>query len=836
MWKLVVALCVVSVLAYPSQSRQGLSADKVDRFLDSLMKTESISNPNYEHYEFSPDGNWVVFTIARSFQEDDIYSLGDSRKLPGGIPVTFLRQDIWIASTRTGKLARITNGKPEKRSYWHPVWAPNSKDLAFYGDKDGQIVLWLCRNAQAHNAHITQIEGPRLKSTLFQRDRPAWTKDGKKVLIPLLPESETRVDPGVDDNPLFLIPKIYKSFLDPRGATTSSVLRSESPSDISRFLIAENRVDLGILDIGSGKLERLSENKDVMLWQLSPDGKTLAYKTFKRVIPGTFIQLFDLYVMPSEGGAARLLMEDVEDKLLWSPDSRSLLERKNGELYVVDVRGTLRMITPGKDPSFEKVFPQPDVLRASVGSYLWSPDGSHVLAQNKEGWWSLSSDGTQPPQRTFATEEETANVNISGVLRVKGTGYAFSEDGRSVLLETTDTANSRKNLLKADLKNGAMHLLSDRVPQYTALYDLHLGRSNSSILYSKSDMDVDNLWCSEFSFIDPVRITDLNLHIHEIPTGRKELFRYHNSDGQDLKGALLYPPAYVKGKRYPVVVMVYAGTLVTTLERAFPLSFNPVLCLPQLLSQCGYVVMQPSIPLSPEGDRGSPINQIPPSVLPAVDKLVELGVADPDNIGVIGHSYGGYTVHVLITQTNRFKAAVALAGISDLISNSGIFDARTRYSFGGASFFSSWSEAGQGRMGVPLWEDRLRWVENSPVFHLNNVETPLLMLHGDLDFISIAQAEEVYSGLVRLGKEAEFVRYFGEGHVLSKPINIRDSWHRIVDWFDRLLKPEMKLNTASSGELAKVKPTIPDTFQGRPTGPVAPLTGTRSRLGVVWRS
>ena len=92
-------------------------------------------------------------------------------------------------------------------------------------------------------------------------------------------------------------------------------------------------------------------------------------------------------------------------------------------------------------------------------------------------------------------------------------------------------------------------------------------------------------------------------------------------------------------------------------------------------------------------------------------------------------------------------------------------------------------------MGVPPWDDRLQWIENSPIYYLNRVETPLLLIHGDLDFVSLAQAEEMFSGLKRLEKEVEFVRYFGEGHVLSKPANIRDSWQRIVGWFDKHLKP-----------------------------------------------
>jgi dipeptidyl aminopeptidase/acylaminoacyl peptidase len=413
------------------------------------------------------------------------------------------------------------------------------------------------------------------------------------------------------------------------------------------------------------------------------------------------------------------------------------------------------------------------------------------LARNKTGWWFLSLDGS-PPQKIFEPKEEKIKASISGILRVKGTGYAFNPNGKSIVLESFDSSASRKNLLRADLNTGRWMPLSDRVPNYTTIFDLYRGKSDSFILYSMREMEVNNLWFSDFGFSSPKRLTDLNPHLRQIPRGKKELFSYRNLDGQELKGALLYPPGYEEGKRYPLVVDVYAGSMVTTLERTFPLYFNPVSCIPQLLSQCGYLVMEPSIPLSAEGNKGSPLKEIPDSVLPAVDKVVEMGIADPERIGVIGQSYGGYTVNVLITQTNRFKAAVALAGLSDLISNYGIFDARMRYGLGGSSFFSSWSEGGQGRMGVPPWEDRLQWIENSPIYYLNKVETPLLLLHGDLDFVSLAQAEEVFSGLKRLEKEVEFVRYFGEGHVLSKPANIRDSWRRIVAWFDKCLKANIQ--------------------------------------------
>ena len=368
--KISVIFCCVSLCFFSFLNAQENSSRDVDNFLDALMDAQSISRPYYEHYDISPDGEWVAFAIARSFKDDDIYPLGDLRRLPGRIPITFIRQDIWIASTKTGKITRLTYGKPYKRSFWHPAWAPNSKDLAFYGDKDGSIVLWICPNATAPDPEAKSFQEFKLKSTLFRRDIPRWTKDGKKLIVPLLPKNEENDNPGIDDNPLYLIPNIYTKFLDPKGGKTSSVLRHDDRDDTSRFLLAENRVDLGIVDIASGEMKRITDGLDVMLWELSPDRKTLAYKTYKKLIPGTYNLIFDLYTLPTEGGSPQLLMKDVENEVLWSSDSVHLLERQNEELFVVDVNGIIKRITPGEDQTFEKVLPPPEILRTSAGSYI----------------------------------------------------------------------------------------------------------------------------------------------------------------------------------------------------------------------------------------------------------------------------------------------------------------------------------------------------------------------------------------------------------------------------------------------------------------------------------
>jgi dipeptidyl aminopeptidase/acylaminoacyl peptidase len=150
---------------------------------------------------------------------------------------------------------------------------------------------------------------------------------------------------------------------------------------------------------------------------------------------------------------------------------------------------------------------------------------------------------------------------------------------------------------------------------------------------------------------------------------------------------------------------------------------------------------------------------------------------DGDRLGVIGQSYGGFMTNWVVTQTDRFKAAVSIAGLSNLIS------------FYGTSLYQLLIEVEFN--GHPWDNYNLLW-HWSPLRHVENVETPTLLLHGESDHdVPIAQAEEFFIALRKLGVETVFVRYPGEGHGIRKPQHSLDFHRRILQWFDRHLKGEI---------------------------------------------
>jgi dipeptidyl aminopeptidase/acylaminoacyl peptidase len=155
----------------------------------------------------------------------------------------------------------------------------------------------------------------------------------------------------------------------------------------------------------------------------------------------------------------------------------------------------------------------------------------------------------------------------------------------------------------------------------------------------------------------------------------------------------------------------------------------------------------------------------------------------------MGQSYGGYSTMGLVTQTNRFKAAISLAGLSNLVSIYSQIGARRRYADDAHEdlFRLSISETGQTSMGSPPWQDLQRYIRNSPITHVHRVETPILIIQGDLDYVPIQQGEEFFMSLLRQNKRARFARYWGEGHVFHSPANIKHMWEQIYVWLDEFL-------------------------------------------------
>ena len=299
------------------------------------------------------------------------------------------------------------------------------------------------------------------------------------------------------------------------------------------------------------------------------------------------------------------------------------------------------------------------------------------------------------------------------------------------------------------------------------------------ILFVREDYDeFPDLWVGDLDFGNARKVTDVNPGLLDrFAWGTSELVEWTSDDGVPLQGVVIKPGNYEPGKRYPVLTYFYRFFSQRLHEFNAPV-VNHRPSFPIYASD-GYVVFLPDVRF----EVGRPGISSLKSVVPGLKKLVEMGLADPNALGLHGHSWSGYTTAYIVTQTNIFAAAVAGAPVSNMTSAYG----GIRWGTGLARQFQY--EAGQSRLSGSLWEARPDYIENSPLFYADRVETPLVLMHGDEDdAVPWYQSIEFYLALRRTGKHAVFLQYRGEPHHPQKYPNKLDYSIKMKEFFDHYLK------------------------------------------------
>lgn len=263
--------------------------------------------------------------------------------------------------------------------------------------------------------------------------------------------------------------------------------------------------------------------------------------------------------------------------------------------------------------------------------------------------------------------------------------------------------------------------------------------------------------------------------------------------GKSLTGWVVLPPGTRPGAHLPAVVSVYGGLVYGPEPPSYaqPETDQPIFS-DQLLAAQGYAVILPSTPLG-QGATTDVMATLAGETVAAIDALAKQGVVDPERVGVMGQSFGGFsTAAILVKRSDRFKAGIAMAGIYGWIYGWGIrpLDALLTDDGDIVAPEIKLVENGQSQLLKPFWEAPEAYMRNSPIFHVENLNTPLLLLHGDLDMgvTGLPNAIRLYNALLRAGKKPALVRYWGEGHVAQSAWAIRDQWQRITTWFGHYLR------------------------------------------------
>jgi len=508
----------------------------------------------------------------------------------------------------------------------------------------------------------------------------------------------------------------------------------------------------------------------------------------------------------------------------WSPDGRKVAlrarDRPDAEA------ASLLVISPNGQPVAQISAMAMPVGNSAAGSNnphessaLWIDDRRLLVRLHKKDsradWWlltpnadavNLTANTAEPPAGFRRSTDGNFFALIGNRLMRLDADHAklvpVSSPGlseKSAIVWPSDAARETPGIVVADYPPAEGQRL-----QWIPLVDTQVASRHITLPHGAQLLDVDpvrkvawwrqptsnGLFFRETSLSTgrDRNLLSLNTHLARVDWGRTLLIDYRGTDDQPLKAAVILPPDYRPGRRYPTITWVYAGYRVNTLDDYFLDPYLPGFYNLQLYASRGHVVLIPSIPLT--RGKGDIRPEIPKGVLPAVDRLIELGIADPARLGVMGQSFGGYSVYALLTQTNRFKAAIAMAGIADLPALYTQFDATAR-GYPGIDHEKSynWSIVEQFGMAGPPHDDHARYWRNSPLAFVDRVETPLLLIHGEYDTRgAMSQADAFFYSLYQQGKTARLLRYSGENHGLSlSPANVRSVFEETTQWLDKYL-------------------------------------------------
>jgi dipeptidyl aminopeptidase/acylaminoacyl peptidase len=572
--------------------------------------------------------------------------------------------------------------------------------------------------------------------------------------------------------------------------------------------------------------EKSSENP-----QWSPDGRLLAFTSGRggktnlyvlRLVGGEAEQVTDVksgvgsFAWSPDGRQIAFVMRDAqsddeEKSAKGKDDSRWIDENvKLNRLYVINLKADAngkrepRKLTGG-DYNVDSDFD-------------WSPDSQTIVFSRTrtpkvDYWptadlWSINASGGEPKQMAATTAAESSPfyspdgkwiaflisddpprwAGYRRIALIPATGGAvkllaetfdgqpnivdWSEDGKSIYFIETRGTVTRLQSIAVD--SGAIAELNKGSE---VIGGLTLNQSRTMFGFSmQSSETAPEAFVSSVEKFSPVRVSSANADLPKLPLGKSEVLTWKSSDGLDVEGLLTYPVGYQAGKRVPLLLVIHGGPA-GVFTQSFLAGSRSVYPLAAFSSR-GYAVLR----VNPRGssgygqkfryanmkDWGGGDYQ---DLMTGVDKVIQMGVADPERMGVMGWSYGGYMTSWIVTQTKRFKAASVGAGVTNLMSFIGTADI--------PAFIPDY-------FGVQPWENLDVYRSHSAMFNMKGVTTPTLVQHGEADErVPISQGYEFYNALKVLNVPTRMIVLPRMPHGPNEPKMVLKASQTNLDWFEK---------------------------------------------------
>lgn len=482
----------------------------------------------------------------------------------------------------------------------------------------------------------------------------------------------------------------------------------------------------------------------------------------------------DVYLIDNETGKAKLIAEGVCGNPNLSPGAQYVYWYSSPDTawFAYDIAaGQLNQLTTNRDvPFYDTLDDHPD-YPPSHGLAAWLAGDEAVLIYDRFDIWRVDPKGKSEMVRLTSGREQQLSYRYRRLDREA----RFIRPDEKILLQLTNEENWQEGFAWLDLKTGKTQLVE--MGDYSLRMNPLRARNAEKYVFTRENFRTfpDLLYSSDLKKAE--KISDANPQQEQFRWGDIELYEWTSLDGQKLKGLLVKPDNFDPNKKYPLIVNFYERSTDGLNRHRAPEFHRSTINYAFYVSR-GYVIFNPDVPYRIGYPGESAFN----AVVSGVSNLVGEGFIDEENMALQGHSWGGYQIAYMLTRTDMFKCAESGAPVVNMISAYG----GIRWESGLSRMFQY--EHTQSRIGGSLWEYPLRYLENSPIFTLDKINTPVLILHNDKDgAVPWYQGIEFFVGMRRLGKPAWMLNYNDEPHWPVKLQNRRDFQRRMQQFFDYYL-------------------------------------------------
>ncbi len=699
-------------------------------------------------YSFAKDGKTLIYNVS---------SRTESRN---GLFAVTPQSDAQPSALLSGA------GKYTKFS-----WDEKQTQLAFISDKDDaaakqprfKVYHWTRGAAKADEVVSMKTPGFRPEYVISDKGSVSFSFDGSRLFISSAPPPEPEADPNnaVPDEEKVLVDLWHwkDDYIQPQQKVRAIADRDRS------YRAVWHIADKKFVQLADAAMESINPSSNG-LYALGTDDRP--YRISSNWEPG----YTDYYLVNTVDGSRKLLQKGARFGLSWSPGGKYAVYFDGKDWNSMSIPdGKVTNLTSKLGVKFTQEDHDTPEPAPSYGLGGWTKDDKHILINDHFDIWQVNADGSGAKMLTGGIgRREKVQMRYVRL----DSDERFIEPGKSMLLsaESEETRDS-----------GFYRVKLDGTPEKLTMDAKNFGtptkaKDADTMMVTATRFDLfPDIWVTGGDFKDLNKMSDGDAQRAPFNWGTSELIRFKNTDGVPLQGVLIKPANFDPKKKYPMLVYLYeklsqnvhnfqSPSPGTSINFSYYASNDYLIFMPDIVYKTGY-------------PGKSALN----CVVPGVDSIVKMGFVDEKAIGIQGHSWGGYQIAYMITQTNKFRAAAPGA----LVAN--MFSAYNGIRWGPGIPRQFQYEHSQSRIGGTPWTSTKLFTENSPLFAIEKVQTPVMMIANDNDdAVPWYQGIEFYLSLRRLNKEVYFFSYNGEFHGLRKRQNQKDYSRRMKEYFDHFLK------------------------------------------------